>query len=219
MVPSLKLQKIEEKATIPTRATKGSAGFDFYSIEDKCIAPGLPTLIKTGIRCAIPEGYVGIIKARSGLAFRAGIDVMAGVIDSDYRGEVGVILTSVEDSVYIKAGDAVAQMVVVPFLRDSVQLLMEESLDETERGENGYGSTDTKRAASQAEKLLSMFRNLSSTKHTVLARDEVYEKAKNLSVENTISYNDASEEFKFEDNSVLSISDVACYINPVFNKE
>ena len=77
---------------MPTRANKTDAGYDLYALEDLEIGPVNQKLVKTGISMAIPKGYVGLIWPRSGLAYKHGLDVFAGVIDSGYRGDIGVIL-------------------------------------------------------------------------------------------------------------------------------
>lgn len=136
----IKFKKMHPDAIIPTRATEGSAGFDIYSLDDKKLEHGHCVAFSTGICISIPAGWVGLIKPRSGLAFKASIDSMAGVIDSDYTGEVKVLLTCHDDIILesIEKGDRIAQLVVVPFMGESMEV---EELDDTERGANGFGST------------------------------------------------------------------------------
>jgi dUTP pyrophosphatase len=119
--------------------TYGAAGFDLKAAQDGVIKRGERHLIKTNIRMAIPKGYYGRIAPRSGLALKYGLVVLAGVIDSDYRGEIGVILrnTGIEDFEF-KYGDRIAQIIIE---RCFTNLTKVESLDDTDRGAGGFGST------------------------------------------------------------------------------
>ncbi|CAK8682354.1 unnamed protein product [Clavelina lepadiformis] len=136
----LKFAKISEHATTPTRGSKLAAGFDLYSAYEYSIAPHAKVLAKTDIQIALPSGCYGRVAPRSGLAHKHFIDVGAGVIDQDYRGNVGVILFNFSDQEFlIKRGDRIAQLICerifLPELREC------ESLDETARGAGGFGST------------------------------------------------------------------------------
>lgn len=145
---SLKIlvQKINEKAQIPAYAHEGDAGVDLYSAADIEIMPGCRALIPTGIKIAIPTGYEGQVRPKSGLAMKHGITVLnaPGTVDAPYRGEVGVIIlnTDKEKAYQVKAGEKIAQMV---FCRVE-QAVFEEAaeLPETSRGEGGFGSTGLK---------------------------------------------------------------------------
>ena len=137
----IKFKKLDTAAIIPQRQTGGAAGFDLYALIDEPIilGQGEYVTVPTGIAAAIPAGWVGLVQARSGWAVKNGIIKMAGVIDSDYRGEIAVILTKAgKGEFHINAGDRIAQLVVTPFMGDSEEVY---SLDETERGANGFGST------------------------------------------------------------------------------
>ncbi len=138
----IKFKKLSDEAIIPQRQTKGAAGFDIYAcIKDDAmfVHGGSYTIINTKIAVAIPEGFVGIIKPRSGWAVNNGVDTMAGVIDSDYRGEIKVILTKHNDGYFtVNDGDRIAQLVVIPVMLDSIEV---DSLDNTDRGDGGFGST------------------------------------------------------------------------------
>lgn len=132
-----------EDAYLPKRSTQGSAGYDIYSCEDKLILPKTVGMINTGIKIAIsdPNMYAQIA-SRSGLASR-GLFVEGGVIDSDYRGLIKVLLfNSTKDEFVVKKGDRIAQLIfhniVTPKLKE-VNSFSEE--EKTERGENGFGST------------------------------------------------------------------------------
>lgn len=136
----VRIKLLSENGTIPTKGTSSSAGYDLYSSENSEIDPLKRALIKTNISIAIPDGYYGRIAPRSGLAYKNGIDVMAGVIDSDYRGDVGVILYNTGADVFqIKKGDRIAQLIIEKC--HTVDWLETEDLSETERGEGGYGHT------------------------------------------------------------------------------
>ena len=142
----MKVKLLTATAKMPVRSTPGSAGYDIYSDNDEVIhiVKGNPQAVSTGIAMAIPEGYVGLVQPRSGLAFKSGIDHLAGVIDHGYTGEVKLLLTS--HSTYgelrIERGDRVAQIVVVPcYMGDLEQV---DELEETTRGTKGFGSTGTK---------------------------------------------------------------------------
>ena len=135
---------LAEGAHLPTYATEGSAGMDLRIIEKVTLAPGERKLARTGLRMAIPLGYEGQVRPRSGLALKLGISMVntPGTIDSDYRGEVGIILINMgQDVVQLNEGERVAQLVICPVTRAAWQVT--ESLDATERGGGGFGSTGT----------------------------------------------------------------------------
>jgi dUTP pyrophosphatase len=139
----IKFKKLTNDAVIPVRKSVGAAGFDIYATSHGVVAMGYTTIIETGIAVSVPPGYVGLIQPRSGLAFKHGIDTMAGTIDSDYRGEIKVELTTFDqdENITINPGERIAQLVVVPFLGDAEEV---DELDDTERGTNGFGSTGVK---------------------------------------------------------------------------
>ena len=143
----LKIKKLNENARIPTYGTEFSAGADLYALleNDVIILPGETYLIKTGISLEIPEGYVGLIYPRSGLATKKGLAPAnkVGVIDSDYRGEIMVALFNHgKNPQTIENGERVAQIVIAPY----IQAEFEETdiLSETERNSGGFGSTGSK---------------------------------------------------------------------------
>ncbi len=126
--------------TLPRRSSVHAAGADLVAAAEITLAPGERAAVPTGLHLAIPEGYVGLVWPRSGLALRQGIDTMAGVIDSDYRGEVKVVLINHGESAFtIKSGDRIAQLLVQPVL--PVEYVRVEALPASDRGENGFGST------------------------------------------------------------------------------
>ncbi|MFN2271434.1 MAG: dUTP diphosphatase [Anaerolineae bacterium] len=133
-----------EGLSLPTYATPGSAGMDLQAAveEPLVLEPGQRYMVPTGLRIALPPGYEAQIRPRSGLAIKEGITVAnaPGTVDSDYRGEVKVGLVNLSDAPYtIRRGDRIAQMVVAPVTRVAWRPVP--SLDETERGTGGFGST------------------------------------------------------------------------------
>lgn len=127
---------------LPGYATDGAAGMDVVSAEDVTIAPGARHAVATGLALAIPSGYEVQVRPRSGLALKHGITVpnTPGTIDSDYRGELKVILINLGAEAFaVRRGDRVAQLVLAPVTRAA--WLTVEELDETARGEGGFGST------------------------------------------------------------------------------
>ena len=127
---------------LPAYATGGAAGMDVVSAEDVTIAPGARHAVATGLALAIPHGFEIQVRPRSGLALKHGITVpnTPGTIDSDYRGELRVILINLGDEPFaIQRGDRVAQLVLAPVVQAAWDEVAE--LDATERGEGGFGST------------------------------------------------------------------------------
>ena len=127
---------------MPSYETTGSAGMDIRAAEAATIAAGKRGLIGTGFAFAIPEGYEVQVRPRSGLALKKGISVLntPGTIDSDYRGEIKVILANLgEEDFVVERGDRIAQIVVAPVQRGN--LFEVADLDETDRGTGGFGST------------------------------------------------------------------------------
>jgi dUTP pyrophosphatase len=147
MKQQVKVKKISDKAILPTYGSPYSAGSDLYACTDEpvTIRPGETVLIKTGLAMAIPEDYAGLIYARSGLATKKGLAPAnkVGVVDADYRGEIMVPLHNHSRvPVTVEHGERIAQMVITPFL--TAEYFLTDELDETERGEGGFGSTGTK---------------------------------------------------------------------------
>ncbi len=140
----VKVKILNTDAVIPKYQTSEAAGFDLHSVDEKTIKAGERDVIKTGLAVALPKGYELQVRPRSGLALKNGITVLntPGTVDSDYRGELMVILlnTSKEDFV-IKKGDRIAQAVIKEILQADFEIVDE--LDSTERGSSGFGSTGT----------------------------------------------------------------------------
>lgn len=140
----LKFKKLTEMATIPKYATEGSAGFDLHSAEDIVLQPKETKIVKTGLSCEIPVGCEMQVRPRSGFAVENNILIKnsPGTIDSDYRGEIGIILYNYGIiAVKISCGDRIAQGIISEYAR--VDIEETEELSETERGSGGFGSTGT----------------------------------------------------------------------------
>lgn len=143
------IRRLDERATLPRRATDRAAGYDLFASEETTVPPALAdaeggvtvgrVAVPTGIAVAIPDGLYGRVAPRSGLAFRHGIDVGAGVVDSDYRDEIRVLLFNFTSEPFaIRSGDRIAQIVFERVAHPD--LLESDSLDETGR-RGGFGST------------------------------------------------------------------------------
>lgn len=140
----VKIQKLRENAVIPTRGSEKAAGYDLYAAipEDIYILPYTTMKIKTGLAMELPDNTFGAIFARSGLATKQGLRPAncVGVCDSDYRGEYMVALHNDTDTVQVVVpGEKIAQLILLPFL--PIEFNMVDELSETERGEDGFGST------------------------------------------------------------------------------
>jgi dUTP pyrophosphatase len=137
----IKLQS--DKAKVPWSANPHDAGRDLFAAEEASIAPLTRKLVSTDISIEIPDGYYGRIAPRSGLAYKNGIDTMAGVIDSTYRGVVGVILfnSDREKTFEVKIGDRIAQLIIESHF--NFQFIEVDSLADSARADGGFGSTGT----------------------------------------------------------------------------
>lgn len=136
----ISVQLLDNNAKVPTKANLNDAGFDLYSIVDTIIPPKQRKTVRTGIAIQMPEHFAGLIWPRSGLSVKHGIDVLAGVIDSGYRGEIMVCLYNTSDeNVSINTGDRIAQII----FQEVPRVIMEvhESLGSSQRGDNGFGSS------------------------------------------------------------------------------
>jgi len=138
----LKVKRLSNEAKIPAYQSEEAAGFDLHSIEDVVINPGERKLIGTGLAFEIEKGYEVQIRPRSGLAVKHGITVLnsPGTIDSDYRGEIKVLLINLGNEKFeIKKGDRIAQAVIAPVIQ--AEIIEVDSLSDTKRGAGGFGST------------------------------------------------------------------------------
>lgn len=137
---NIEIKLLTHSATLPTRANNGDAGYDLYSVEQTYLRPGERAMVKTGISVAIPLGYYGRVAPRSGLAVKHGIDVMAGVVDSTYRGEVCVVLINLgKDPIDIPSGTRIAQLIIEACYSAEWQVV--DKLSDTARGSGGFGSS------------------------------------------------------------------------------
>ena len=139
---NIRIKRLSNKATIPLRAHKGDCGLDLFSAEEKTIFPNERVLIKTDIAMQIPAGYYGRICDRSGLALKNGITIFGGQIDEIFTGNVGVILFNSDVNLFqVAVGDKIAQMVIEKYY--DFPIVEVNALDETERSDRGFGSTDS----------------------------------------------------------------------------
>jgi dUTP pyrophosphatase len=140
-VPVL-VKRLDRELPLPSYQTPGAAGFDLHSTETFILQPGERKLVPTGIAVAIPEGFELQIRPRSGWAYKYGISVLntPGTVDSDYRGEVKVLLINLGDRpVKVERGERIAQGVIAPVYQGEFTEV--EELPPTQRGERGFGST------------------------------------------------------------------------------
>lgn len=147
MKKTVQIKKVREEAVIPTYGSDYAAGADLYACLEApvTIAPGETFMVHTGIAMEIPEGYAGLVYARSGLASKKGLAPAnkVGVIDADYRGEIMVPLHNhSRQEAVIEPKERVAQLILTPFL--TAQFTQVEELSDTDRGESGFGSTGRK---------------------------------------------------------------------------
>jgi len=132
--------KVDGTGVLPEYASEGAAGADLRAREAVVLPPGARAAVATGVHLEIPAGHVGLVWPRSGLAVRSGIDTLAGVIDSDYRGEVRVVLVNHGDAEFrIEPGDRIGQLLIQPVARATFSRAP--ALAATSRGEGGFGST------------------------------------------------------------------------------
>jgi dUTP pyrophosphatase len=135
----LKVKRIVPQAKLPSYGHPGDAGMDLYAAVDYTLAPGAIYAVPTGIKMAIPPGFVGLVWDKSGISLK-GVHRLAGVVDAGYRGEVQIVLINLGAAAFeIKAGMKIAQMLIQPV--SAAEVVEAEDLDDTSRGEGGFGST------------------------------------------------------------------------------
>ncbi len=140
---TIKIKKLHPHAILPRYAHPHDAGMDFFASETVTLQPNERKLIPTGIAMAIPPGYVGLLWDKSGMAANFGLKTMGGVIDSGYRGEIRIVIHNLSDKPYtFERGTKIAQMLIQPV--EQKQLIEVKELDDTSRGEGGFGSTGVK---------------------------------------------------------------------------
>lgn len=153
----MKIKKLNPKAFIPTKGSEQAAGYDLYSIDNLIIPAHNKQLISTGIAMAVPPGNYARIAPRSGLACKNFIDVGAGVVDSDYRGEVKVLLFNLgSEDFHVNVGDRIAQCIIEKYTRTEIEEV-EGDLDATVRGEGGFGSTGVKMSEQSKENIMETY--------------------------------------------------------------
>jgi len=139
----LQIQRMDKELDLPEYAKEDDAALDLRASEDVELLPMEKKIAKTGIKVAIPKGHVGLLWDRSGMAAKYSIHVLAGVIDSGYRGEIGVVLINLgKDAFPIEKGMRIAQMLIQPVLNMKVKEV--DNLDDTKRGDGGFGSSGFK---------------------------------------------------------------------------
>jgi len=138
----IRVSKLSAGATMPTRGSPSAAGWDLYASES-CVIPAFGKgLIKTDLAVAVPYGYYGRVAPRSGMAWKKHTDIGAGVIDSDYRGSVGIVMFNHgETELVIEKKDRVAQLIIERISMAEFKEVSFSELETTERGDGGYGST------------------------------------------------------------------------------
>src|SRR5690348_8490750 len=140
MLSVLRFKQLDLRAVLPGRGSALAAGLDLCSIEDLSIGSKQRVMARTGLAVAIPPGFYGRVAPRSGLAVNKGLDVLAGVIDSDYRGEICCLLYNTSDTaISLSAGSKVCQLIVEKII--TPKAVWAQDLDETARGAGGFGST------------------------------------------------------------------------------
>ena len=136
----LRFKQLDSRAVLPKRGSALAAGLDVCSIEDLSIEPKQRVMARTGLAVAIPPGFYGRVAPRSGLAAKNGLDVLAGVIDSDYRGELCCLLYNTSDEpINLPAGSKICQLIIEQIITPDAAWAND--LDETARGAGGFGST------------------------------------------------------------------------------
>ena len=140
---ALNVTKLSPLATLPTRGTPDAAWYDLFSIDNYVVLPGRRVVVSTGIKIQLPPGTYGRIAPRSGLAVKHGLDVLAGVIDPDYTGEVKVVLQNLDmnQPFVIRPGYRIAQLILEQCVTPEVVEVPSENTPLTERGAEGFGST------------------------------------------------------------------------------
>jgi len=136
----MNVQLHSDQAKVPTRGSDLAAGLDLYAAESKVIDPNTHGTINTGVSIELPAGHAGFVWPRSGWANKYGLDTLAGLIDEDYRGEIGVVLANHgTHRITVEVGDRIAQLVVQPYSAVEPNLVSEST--DTQRGSSGFGST------------------------------------------------------------------------------
>ncbi|MGH2768066.1 MAG: dUTP diphosphatase [Actinomycetota bacterium] len=138
------IRRLDSELPLPSYAKGGDAALDLYAAKSMTLKPGERALVPTGVAVAIPDGFAGFVQPRSGAALRRGLSMVnsPGLIDSGYRGEIGVVAVNLdlEEAIEIRRGERIAQLVILPVA--SAELVPVDALPESARGAAGFGSTD-----------------------------------------------------------------------------
>ncbi len=135
----LRVKRIHPEAKLPVYGHPGDAGLDLFSVVDRALAPGEVFAVPTGIQVAVPAGHVGLVWDKSGISLKS-VHRLAGVVDSGYRGEIQVVMINLGAAPFaVRKGMKIAQMLVQPVA--AVEVVECEALDDTSRGQGGFGST------------------------------------------------------------------------------
>jgi len=136
----VKIKKLSPEAVLPSYALEGDAGLDIYALEDSEVSPGARAMIPTGVAIEIPKGYVALVWDKGGIAYKNGIKTMAGVCDSNYRGEYKIIILNTSKEIFkVKKGNKIAQILIQKVEQAEIEEVKD--LSDTERGSGGFGST------------------------------------------------------------------------------
>ena len=139
-IETLEFKRLDQRAVLPTRGSAAAAGLDLYSIEAVRLEPGQRVLVRTGLAVAVPVGSYGRLAPRSGLATKLGLDVLAGVIDADYRGEIGCLLyNSGQEPINLPEESKICQLIIEKII--TPRAVWSDTLGNTDRGDGGFGST------------------------------------------------------------------------------
>ena len=143
---TMKIKKLHPDAQLPTKAHDSDLGWDLCAVEDTTIPSWSRRLVRTGIAIQFPENVGGVLKDRSGVASKQGLFIKAGVIDPSYRGEIFVLMwNSTRQPIQISVGAKIAQMILMPSFKLTGEIEWAEEIDDTDRGEGGFGSSDDRR--------------------------------------------------------------------------
>lgn len=138
---NINIKLLNHDSRVPSKSRDGDAGYDLSSVEEYTIKPMERCLVKTGISLEIPDGYYGHISDRSGMALRKGAHCLGKIVDPSFRGEIGVIIlnTDMYEPIKISPGDRIAQIIIKKY--ESINFIKTNDLQETDREQNGYGSS------------------------------------------------------------------------------
>ena len=138
----VKIKKLNSQAILPQYVHSTDAAFDIRTIENYTLVPGERKLFRSGLAMELEDGFVALIKDRSGLAVKKGLTVLGGVVDAGYRGDYGIILLNTGKEAYtVQAGERIAQVIILPVMKAEFEEVKD--LGESERGEKGFGSSGT----------------------------------------------------------------------------